>query len=80
MQNAKEVHKEKPFYIYLSSKEIYKNETDENILVQGIIDLYYINKDGKVILVDYKTDYVGKGSENELIDKYRGQLEIYKKA
>lgn len=80
LQNAKEVHKEKPFYIYLSSKEIYKNDTDENILVQGIIDLYYINKEDKLILVDYKTDYVEKGSENELIDKYRGQLEIYMKA
>ena len=80
LQNAKEVHKEKPFYIYISSKEIYKNETDENILVQGIIDLYYINKEGKVILVDYKTDYVEKAKENELIDKYRGQLEIYKRA
>lgn len=80
VQNAKEVHKEKPFYIYLSSKEIYKNETDENILVQGIIDLYYINKEDKLILVDYKTDYVANNNEQELIDKYKGQLEIYKRA
>lgn len=80
VQNAKEVHKEKPFYIYLSSKEIYKNETDENILVQGIIDLYYINKEDKLILVDYKTDYVANNNEQELIDKYKEQLEIYKRA
>ena len=77
---AKEVHKEKPFYIYISSNEIYNDETDEKILVQGIIDLYYIDKNGKLILVDYKTDYVANNNEQELIDKYKGQLEIYKRA
>ena len=28
----------------------------------------------------YKTDYVEKGKENELIQKYKKQLELYKKA
>ena len=68
---AKEVHKEKPFYIYISSNEIYNDETDEKILVQGIIDLYYIDKNDKLILVDYKTDYVSNNNEQELIDKYK---------
>ena len=48
------------------------------ILVQGIIDLYYIDKNDNLILVDYKTDYVEK--EQELIEKYRKQLEIYQEA
>ncbi len=80
LKEAKEVHKEKPFYIYIASNEIYNDETDEKILVQGIIDLYYIDKNGKLILVDYKTDYVANNNEYELIDKYKGQLEIYKRA
>jgi ATP-dependent helicase/nuclease subunit A len=79
-KEAKEVHKEKPFYIYISSDEIYNDETDEKILVQGIIDLYYIDKNGRLILVDYKTDYVADNNEQELIEKYKGQLEIYKRA
>ena len=53
---------------------------DENILVQGIIDLYYISKDDELVLLDYKTDYVEKGKENLLLDKYKKQLEIYKDA
>ena len=53
---------------------------DENILVQGIIDLYYISKDDELVLLDYKTDYVEKGKENLLLDKYNKQLEIYKDA
>ena len=80
LKEAKEVHKEQPFYIYISSNEIYNDETDEKILVQGIIDLYYIDKNDKMILVDYKTDYVSNNNEQELIDKYKAQLEIYKRA
>ena len=69
LKEAKEVHKEKPFYIYISSDELYSDGTDEKILVQGIIDLYYIDKNDKLILVDYKTDYVAN-DEQELVDKY----------
>lgn len=78
LKNAKEVHKEEPFYINLTAREIYNVDVDENILVQGIIDLYYIDKEGKVILVDYKTDFVQK--EEELKTKYKEQLELYKRA
>ena len=55
-----------------------KKEVEEPILVQGIIDLYYIDKENHMILVDYKTDFVKK--EEDLIKKYQKQLEIYKKA
>ena len=48
-------------------------------MVQGIIDLYYIDEQDDVILVDYKTDFV-KTDENELIEKYVGQLTLYKQA
>ena len=78
LSNAKEVHKEEAFYINLPAREIYNVDIDENVLVQGIIDLYYIDKDGKVVLVDYKTDFVKE--ENELKEKYKEQLELYKRA
>lgn len=78
MQQAKEVQKEKPFYITVPAKEIYQEEIEEEILVQGIIDLYYINQKDELILVDYKTDFVE--TEEELINKYRKQLKLYKKA
>ena len=74
----KEVYKEKPFYIYISSNEIYNDETDEKILVQGIIDLYAIDQDDEIILVDYKTDFAVE--EKELVFKYEKQLELYRRA
>ena len=80
LKEAKEIQKEKPFYINIPAKEIYEEETEENILVQGVIDLYYIDKFDKLKLVDYKTDYVENNDENQLIDKYRNQLELYSKA
>ena len=78
MKNAKEIQKERPFYINIPASEIYDEDIEEEILVQGIIDLYYITKDNRLVLVDYKTDRVNE--EKELIDKYKIQLSIYKRA
>ena len=77
---AKEVYQEKPFYINIPVKELYESESNEKILVQGIIDLYYITKKGEIVLVDYKTDYVPENDETYLIEKYKGQLNLYKRA
>ncbi len=76
---AKKIYKEQAFYINMNANEIYKEDIQEKILVQGVIDLYYIDQDDNIILVDYKTDYV-KNNEQELINKYKTQLSIYKKA
>ena len=80
IKNAKEIQKEKPFCTKIPAKEVYESATDESILVQGIIDLYFFDEDNNLILVDYKTDYVELGAEKKLIEKYKKQLEIYKNA
>ncbi len=49
----------------------------ETILVQGIIDVYFEEDDGLVVL-DYKTDRVRLG--RELKDKYQAQLQYYARA
>ena len=77
---AKKIYKEQPFYINIPAKEVYNNNVEENILVQGIIDLYFIEEDGNIVLIDYKTDYVPEKQEQSLIEKYQGQLELYKRA
>ena len=58
----------------------YGNDEDNYILVQGIIDLFFKSQDGDWILLDYKTDYVPDNNEEYLIEKYKKQLEIYKRA
>ena len=78
IKNAKKVYKEKQFCVKIKVKEFLEDAKDEELTVQGIIDLYYITNDGNVILVDYKTDYVQIGNEHELIKKYKLQLDIYR--
>ena len=49
----------------------------EQILVQGIIDAFWEEADG-LVLVDYKTDHVKEGQE--LIDRYQRQMHYYSQA
>lgn len=70
--------REQPFVIGVDAEDIYPKESGgEEILVQGIIDAYFEETDGLVVL-DYKTDYARE--EKELTDKYRAQLDYYAKA
>lgn len=84
LKKAKQIYKEQPFYINLPAKEIFKEAKDagseKNILVQGMIDLYYIDEQDQVHLVDFKTDYVPKGKEKQVAQKYQVQMDIYQKA
>ncbi|MBE5819615.1 MAG: helicase-exonuclease AddAB subunit AddA [Clostridiales bacterium] len=79
-KNAKEIHKEEAFYLNIPINELYGENSEENVLVQGIIDLYYVLENGDLVLADYKTDYVPNNDENYLIDKYKEQLLLYKTA
>ena len=81
LKNAKKVEKEKPFYISIPAKKINENASStEKILVQGMIDLYYIDENDRLILVDFKTDKIKQGQEKILEERYKVQLELYKEA
>ena len=80
LKQAKEINKEKPFYITIPANQIDEKYSSQEVLVQGIIDLYYTNKENELVLVDYKTDYIENGNEEELISKYKTQLDLYRRA
>ncbi|MEG0873422.1 MAG: helicase-exonuclease AddAB subunit AddA [Clostridia bacterium] len=64
--------------IYREVEFILNNADISSSTIQGVIDMYYINKDGHVILVDFKTDKI---KDSQVFKKlYKKQLEIYKKA
>ncbi len=71
--------REQPFIQGVPLEEIDPSHegSEETILVQGIIDLYF-EEDGKLILVDYKTDRTARIEELE--ERYRVQLDWYRKA
>ncbi len=76
-------YRETPFIIGLPLKDIRADrnyevkDPGELVMIQGVIDLYFEEADG-LVLVDYKTDRVAKGGE--LKERYASQLGYYEKA
>ena len=72
------LHREQPFVLGVDSGEIYPDtECRAQLLVQGIIDVYFEEEDGLVVL-DYKTDRVR--TADELVRRYQSQLTYYARA
>lgn len=72
------LYKEKQFVIGIKSNEIIKDQdSDEFVLVQGIIDAFF-EEDGELVLIDYKSDFVK--DEHELVKRYEVQLQYYQRA
>ncbi len=70
--------KEQPFVLGVPATEIYPEiQSDEMILVQGIIDVCF-EEEGELVVLDYKTDRVRKAEE--LREKYHAQLDYYAEA
>ncbi len=67
--------KEQPFVIGVPASSVEASFPEsETLLVQGVIDVYFI-KNEKVTVLDYKTDRVEAG--DELVKRYKTQLEYY---
>ena len=77
--------REQPFVMGIPVSDVYPgasvSDQTERILIQGIIDVYFEEDDG-VVLLDYKTDRIPKGSAGDeiLIKRYKTQLDYYQKA
>lgn len=77
MFDADRVYRELKLSSFVSAKDIYSTAFDDKILVQGIADCVF-EENGELILLDYKTDRVK--DEDELLDRYKKQIQFYKKA
>lgn len=82
MRRAEEygkLHKESQFVMGIPARQMDEADSDEPVLIQGIIDAWFEEEDG-IVLVDYKTDRVGEGEEQVLLDRYQIQLVYYAQA
>lgn len=81
MRRAKHVEKEKAF-IYLAQASLVDESypEEEEILIQGVIDGFFIDEEG-ITIVDYKTDYIDPSnrtaSKEKIKKKYKKQLDFY---
>ncbi len=73
---AGELYREKPFVMSVDPRSLFETAEpgEEPILIQGIIDAFFVEEEGIVVL-DYKTDRVQ--NSNELIKRYDSQLQLY---
>ncbi len=90
LKNATKTYREQRFNILLPASHFTQDEefkaeiAQEEILVQGVIDLFFEDKDGNIILCDYKTDYLTPDElNNEVLvikkmkERHGRQLEYY---
>ena len=78
---SEKLFKEKAIDYNIKLKNLFRDENiseDEKIMVVGIIDLFFENENGEIILLDYKTDYVTKENLEEVKERYKVQLDLYK--
>ena len=84
--SAKFIKREQSIYSQIKMNDIYLNNEDvqnnraiyeeESLMLRGIIDLYF-EEDDELIIVDYKTDYIDEDNKQDVIDRYRKQLDLY---
>lgn len=72
------LYREQPFVLGIEASRLKPQfPKEETVLVQGIIDVYFEEKD-YLVVVDYKTDRVSKAGE--LLQRYQVQLDYYAEA
>ena len=93
LKNARDIHRETRFNVFLPAADFTENEElkaqlqDEKLLVQGVIDLFFTDENGNLVLCDYKTDRLPKEATNDpalaasfLFARHKQQLSYYKQA
>ena len=90
LKNGKKTYREQRFNILLPASHFTQNEefrneiVEEEILVQGVIDLFLEDENGNILLCDYKTDYLAPEELRDealviqkMKDRHGKQLEYY---
>ncbi|MGN0158449.1 MAG: helicase-exonuclease AddAB subunit AddA [Brotaphodocola sp.] len=76
-QEEGRLHKEQQFVMGIPAREMGAADSDELVIIQGIIDAY-LEEDGQLVIIDYKTDRVW--NPRILAEHYKCQLDYYERA
>ncbi len=83
IKSAVNVYRELRFNLSTSAKDVIDGvpDTDDFVLVQGVIDCFIENIDGTYTVIDFKTDNVKpENAATVLTERYRNQLKLYSRA
>lgn len=70
------VYKERQFVMAAKICELFESQSEEEVLVQGVVDFFSLGKQN--VLIDYK--YTQEKNPQKILNKYSKQLELYTKA
>ena len=73
---ADRLHRELKFSLLVDSEEIPGFAAGEKVLLQGVVDCC-VEKNGKLTVIDFKTDRVSDAAIGERSRYYAGQLAVY---
>jgi len=74
-----EIHREFKFSVMVDSGRYFAGCSGDEIMLQGVVDCFIV-KDGEIYVMDFKTDRVTPGKEEERTEFYRPQLTAYREA
>ena len=93
IREAQEVWRERRFNVRLPAAEFTENEADrelyrgEELLVQGVVDCFFREADGGIVLLDYKTDRLTAyershpaAAREKMQERHAHQLSYYRAA
>ena len=77
MRKAEKVHREFKFSVLVDVGEFYPEAAGERLLLQGVVDCC-LEEDGKLVIIDYKTDDLRTQEQiEERSHYYAAQLKVY---
>jgi len=79
LMRSPKVWRELPFGLRIAANEIHSGVENEYLFIQGVIDCLF-EENGKIVLLDFKNDYVGEQGVDMIADRYRTQISMYARA
>ncbi len=83
MKKARRIFREQRYNLLQSASKYYEGDEakGQNLLIQGVIDCFFENEIGEIVLVDFKTDRVSnKDGAQILRERHSPQLRLYAEA
>ena len=81
LRNSPRVEREFKFSLLAPAADYYPEaEQGEEVLLQGVVDCWFVEADGAVTVVDFKTDRVNESTVSARAEGYRPQLDAYTRA
>ena len=80
--HADEMEREFKFSMLVPATDYYPETegTEDEVLLQGVVDCWFREADGSITVVDFKTDRVTRATVHARAEEYRPQLEAYTRA